>query len=405
MFNSQMDWLNRVGYLTPAGDADLIVNYTGRQDLFNTRPSYHIGRGTDVQIKVHPSRLTASMLHAILRWDAESNVFTLEDCLSSNGTYVNGFRLNTHERLVLRNGDHISLGPPCVKVCGFIYHGLLDLDDFVQDYAVQRSLGIGGHGQVYEMRLRVCPSQVFAVKVMTYDADDHGRRSQASALEEVRALRLVGNHPNICPLVADYVLPEQRVICMVMPSYTVDLRKRFASCRPTVLEGRSILSQLLSALEHLRRVNLVHQDIKPPNILVEGDQVILADFGISALADVAIKRPARGTPTYAAPETMGPKRFTDAFKIDVYSVGLTVIHLFMDVLAQLWSAPHPGYRSLEKERNWFHSRRLNLVPIAGVHLPEEATAVLFGLIDVDPEKRWSASRALESPWLTLPTNL
>ena len=90
-----------------------------------------------------------------------------------------------------------------------MYYGLDALDALVRDYAIECSLGSGGYGNVYRMRLRNDPDKVYAVKVTRF-RDGH---TQTKALKEVEALRLAGEHPGICTLVAHYTVQEQQAIC------------------------------------------------------------------------------------------------------------------------------------------------------------------------------------------------
>jgi serine/threonine protein kinase len=56
------------------------------------------------------------------------------------------------------------------------------------------------------------------------------------------------------------------------------------------------LDQLLSVLCYLRGMNIIHKDIKPANIMFEGDKAVLIDFNISLKDDPLI-----GTPIYKCP--------------------------------------------------------------------------------------------------------
>lgn len=56
------------------------------------------------------------------------------------------------------------------------------------------------------------------------------------------------------------------------------------------------MDQLISALRYLRRINIIHKDIKPANIMFEGDKAVLIDFNISLK-----NSPLVGTPAYKCP--------------------------------------------------------------------------------------------------------
>ena len=106
-----------------------------------------------------------------------------------------------------------------------------------------------------------------------------------------------------------------------------------------VKDVRKLLAKLISAGAYMQSKKLVHRDIKPANIILYGQQmdVKIADFGLSCHC---AQRPFgyNGTPDYSSPILQEYYRsgctwrppLSDAFKDDVYSLGLTirdVIHI------------------------------------------------------------------------------
>ena len=72
-------------------------------------------------------------------------------------------------------------------------------------------------------------------------------------------------------------------------------------------EALRIATAVAGALAYAHEQGVVHRDIKPDNILLSGDQVLVADFGVArAVSEVAEKLTATGmivgTPTYMSPE-------------------------------------------------------------------------------------------------------
>jgi serine/threonine protein kinase len=51
---------------------------------------------------------------------------------------------------------------------------------------------------------------------------------------------------------------------------------------------RLFFSCLATALEYLYRQEIRHEDIKPSNIFIKGDQVFLADFGLSFYSQMQV---------------------------------------------------------------------------------------------------------------------
>jgi serine/threonine protein kinase len=86
------------------------------------------------------------------------------------------------------------------------------------------------------------------------------------------------------------------------------------------------LDQMLDALAALHRRGWIHRDIKPDNIAVSGDRVVLIDFGIAfAPAKLRVTEPGYlgpRTPEFAAPEQFLPNTIPDR-RTDLFQLGVT----------------------------------------------------------------------------------
>jgi len=157
-----------------------------------------------------------------------------------------------------------------------------------------RKIGQGGMGAVYEAVDESLRRKV-AIKVLRDDAaadpDDRGRLLQEAST--VASLR----HPNIVEI---YSLIEHRGSLYLVFEYVdgVTLDKAMDPRRGLAPEDAlSLLRQIAVALDYAHERGVVHQDIKPANIMVQDGVVKIMDFGLARSERVSASAAAavRGT--------------------------------------------------------------------------------------------------------------
>ena len=121
-------------------------------------------------------------------------------------------------------------------------------------------------------------------------------------------------------------------LCLTFESLSMNLReilKKYGKhIGINITAVRSYSQQLLLALKHLRKCNIVHADIKPDNILVNETKSLLklCDFGsASHIADCEIT-PYLVSRFYRAPEIILGLKYD--FSVDLWSLGATIYELF-----------------------------------------------------------------------------
>jgi eukaryotic-like serine/threonine-protein kinase len=124
---------------------------------------------------------------------------------------------------------------------------------------------------------------------------------------------------------------------------------------PTAL---AVARDVAEALDHAHAHGVVHRDVKPANILLEGTSAFVADFGIAQMVDAAgadrltHKGVIMGTPEYMSPEQAEPGARLDG-RSDVYSLGCVLYEML---------AGEPPYTA--------HSRRAILAKHASSAVPD-----------------------------------
>lgn len=97
---------------------------------------------------------------------------------------------------------------------------------------------------------------------------------------------------------------------------------------PSLSQRRAILQDILDGIDYLHHRGIVHNDLKPDNIIVSNSGAArILDFGLSVSNDSVYKGCRGGTDGYTAPEVLsGSDTFGPAS--DIYSIGQLMILLF-----------------------------------------------------------------------------
>jgi serine/threonine-protein kinase len=193
-------------------------------------------------------------------------------------------------------------------------------------YQLERKLGEGGMAAVYLARDLRHERQV-ALKVL--------RPEIAAALGPPRFLseiRVVANlqHPHILPLFDSG--SANGFLYYVMPFVEGEsLRQRLLrEPRLPLAEALRIAREAADALAYAHEQGVVHCDVKPENILLQKDHVLVADYGIARAANVG-ESSARNGPVFGTPQYMSPEQALGTADIDgrsdVYSLGCVLYEM------------------------------------------------------------------------------
>jgi serine/threonine protein kinase len=207
-------------------------------------------------------------------------------------------------------------------------------DEVFPGYVLTERIGSGGYAEVWRAR---APGGIEkAVKIVYGCHDDQLAAQEMKAMERIRDVR----HPFVLSLERFEVVDGRLAILTELAD--MSLEQRAQRCRAQGLPGiprdelLRYMADTAEALDYLaQRHSLQHLDIKPANLLISGDHVKVADFGLvkELVSRTQHSMVAGLTPSYSSPEM-----FDDAPSphSDQYSLAIVYQEMLTGVL------PFPG---------------------------------------------------------------
>lgn len=190
------------------------------------------------------------------------------------------------------------------------------------NYALIKSVGNGGSAVVWKAHAN---GNNYAIKFI--DSDDKNKIKRFN-----KELVFCKNNlnKNIVSIIADGVFEGVRYY--IMPLYPKTLRNVIDAEKDADVLVKYLL-QLCDAVKfiHKHKENIIHRDIKPENILIDGKQLVLADFGIAHFKDSSLtqENDLLANRNYLAPEQKIKNNAKNIGKsADIYALGLIINECF-----------------------------------------------------------------------------
>ena len=206
----------------------------------------------------------------------------------------------------------------------------------IEGYQILEMIGHGGMGAVYKAR-QLSMDRVVAIKILSEKYKDRPEYTERF-LQEARTVAKL-NHENIIAGIDFGKVGDLSYFVMeyVDGPTVLDLLREEKRVDPE--RALDIVLQVARALDHAHKRGLVHQDIKPDNVMLgEGGIVKLCDLGLAKNLDEDSGGRAIGTANYMAPEQIMGTADVD-IRADIYSLGVTLYRMLYGKLPYKGQSP------------------------------------------------------------------
>lgn len=279
-------------------------------------------------------------------------------------------------------------------------------------YKVTKQLGDGTYGSVLKAVNR-SSGEVVAIKKMK---KKFYTWEECMQLREVKSLKKL-NHPNIVKL--KEVIRETDELYFVFEFMENNLYECMKSRERHFPEAkiRNMMYQMFQGLAFMHKHGFFHRDVKPENMLVKGDTVKIADFGLAR--EIRSRPPFTdyvSTRWYRAPEVLLRSASYNS-PTDAWAMGCIMAELFTlrplfpgsseadqiyKICSVLGSPTHSNWPEGMKLASQMNFRFPQFVPtsLASLipHASAEAIHIITDLLNYDPNQRPTASQTLQYPF-------
>src|SRR5205809_936189 len=300
----------------------------------------------------HEPTMSVSNLSDSVRIDAD--IVACEEC-GSTSRVGRGFCLNC----LLRQGLGCETETTETLETVLDEVDVRDADWRIGNYQILEEIGRGGMGVIYRARQRHSRRIVALKRILSFHADS--RETLVRFRREAEAAASL-DHPNILPI---YEVSESED---GLPFFSMkfaaggSLLEAGPALRQDPRRSVALMAKVSRAVQYAHAHGILHRDLKPGNILLDGrGEPLVSDFGLAKWldtpSDLTQTLTIFGTPGYIAPEQANGSAAKLTPAADVYSLGEILFNLFtgrppflgehaLAVIQQAATKPAPKLRSL-----------------------------------------------------------
>ncbi|OMJ91758.1 hypothetical protein SteCoe_5659 [Stentor coeruleus] len=261
----------------------------------------------------------------------------------------------------------------------------------LSDYITLAYLGSGGFAEVMACKHKPSKS-IRALKIISKNRLVNEQYDIGGILKECIILQKL-NHPNILKFY-EYFADEDNYYLVTEMCKGGSLFGRLRKVKFfSEVQAKKIIFQVFEAIEYIHSLGIAHRDLKPENILLLNDdsfEVKIGDFGNACnFYNISSMKGLFGSAYYLAPEV-----FKGIYneKVDIWSCGIMLYALLTG------NIPYNPGSSNNIKKQVFESP-FQLTKEFSYSFSSELEDFMEKILNINPEKRLSASEALKHPWL------
>jgi serine/threonine protein kinase len=188
-------------------------------------------------------------------------------------------------------------------------------------YIISKKINHGDYACIYQMESH--PNHLAKVEMIKRnsstkkEAEIHSELSHPNIVRLLDALQTdtlirIAPSQSPMPLYQILIMEKHGTALTKTKDYTIEKLKLYAF-------------QIADGLLYLKHKNIIHRDIKPPNLLLQDDHVKICDFGLSCVGPYRNPKESVGTPYYMALESF---KGVYTFSTDIFAFGVTLYELY-----------------------------------------------------------------------------
>jgi len=254
----------------------------------------------------------------------------------------------------------------------------------IDDFDLLKIIGKGSYGTVVQVRLKDT-GDIFAMKVI--DKKFIVEKNEIQHTISERNILSKVNHPFIMKLFFAFQTEDKLYLVLEFVNggelyFHLQLDGNFGTDRT-----RFYSAEIVLALEYLHKSGIIYRDLKPENVLIDGDgHIKITDFGLSKEGLIGFNSRTNtfcGTPEYLAPEVLLGKEYSLA--VDYWSLGT----LMYEMLTGL-----PAFYDNDVQKMYRYKMK------ADIEMPDDmedsAKDIILKFLDKNPETRLQDPEEIKS---------